>query len=170
MGEIFANFSIAATIDSDQGIYGFSNLDLNPSCGGSTFCRITPADTNSDWSTPWSSTGHTMEGWGIRSFKFTPGAASPAPLTLRVTSDVSNFDGVLVYKSTADGLWSTQDLDFTNNVATGLIQGSETSPMRSTRLYGTQARLPIAITLRVDPHTLREPSTSRQHASPHRRP
>lgn len=123
MGEIFANFSIAATIDSDQGIYGFSNLDLNPSCGGSTFCRITPADTNSDWSTPWSSTGHTMEGWGIRSFKFTPGSASPAPLTLRVTSDVSNFDGVLVYKSTADGLWSTQDLDFTNNVATGLIQG-----------------------------------------------
>ena len=42
---------------------------------------------------------------------------------MRVTSDVSNFDGVLVYKSTADGLWSTQDLDFTNNVATGLIQG-----------------------------------------------
>ncbi|DAC51648.1 MAG TPA: hypothetical protein D7H87_01475, partial [Candidatus Poseidoniales archaeon] len=123
MGEIFANFSIAATIDSDQGIYGFSNLDLNPSCGGSTFCRITPADTNSDWSTPWSSTGHTMEGWGIRSFKFTPGAASPAPLTLRVTSDVSNFDGVLVYKSTADGLWATQDLDFNSNVATGLIQG-----------------------------------------------
>ena len=64
-----------------------------------------------------------MEGWGIRSFKFTPGSASPAPLTLRVTSDVSNFDGVLVYKSTADGLWSTQDLDFNNNVATGLIQG-----------------------------------------------
>ena len=123
MGEIFANFSIAATIDSDQGIYGFSNLVLNPSCGGSTFCRITPADTNSDWSTPWSSTGHTMEGWGIRSFKFTPGTASPAPLTLRVTSDVSNFDGVLVYKSTADGLWSTQDLDFNSNVATGLIQG-----------------------------------------------
>ena len=123
MGEIFANFSIAATLDSDQGIYGFSNLVLNPSCGGSTFCRITPADTNSDWSTPWSSTGHTMEGWGIRSFKFTPGSASPAPLTLRVTSDVSNFDGVLVYKSTVDGLWSTQDLDFNNNVATGLIQG-----------------------------------------------
>tara|TARA_B100000459_G_scaffold46969_1_gene24541 strand:- start:554 stop:4732 length:4179 start_codon:yes stop_codon:yes gene_type:complete len=123
MGEIFANFSIAATIDSDQGIYGYSNLILNPSCGGSTFCRIQPADTNSNWATPWSSTGHTMEGWGIRSFKFTPGSASPAPLTLRVTSDVSNFDGVLVYKSTADGLWSVQDLDFSNNVATGLIQG-----------------------------------------------
>ena len=36
---------------------------------------------------------------------------------------MSNFDGVLVYKSTADGLWATQDLDFNNNVATGLIQG-----------------------------------------------
>ena len=123
MGEIFANFSIAATIDSNQGIYGYSNLVLNPSCGGSTFCRIQPADTNSNWATPWSSTGHTMEGWGIRSFQFTPGGSSPAPLTLRVTSDVSNFDGVLVYKSTADGLWSVQDLDFSNNVATGLIQG-----------------------------------------------
>ena len=31
MGEIFANFSIAAVLDSDQGIYGFSNLGFDPS-------------------------------------------------------------------------------------------------------------------------------------------
>ena len=146
MGEIFANFSIAATIDSDQGIYGYSNLVLNPSCGGSTFCRIQPADTNSNWATPWSSTGHTMEGWGIRSFQFTPGGSSPAPLTLRVTSDVSNFDGVLVYKSTADGLWSVQDLDFSNNVATGLIQGFGNLRMRFTLSFGTQAQSVTVIT------------------------
>ena len=36
MGEIFANFSIAAVLDSTQGIYGFSNLDLTPTCSSAT--------------------------------------------------------------------------------------------------------------------------------------
>lgn len=123
MGEIFANFSIAATLDSDQGIYGYPNLELNPQCSGGTFCRAQPTDINSDWSTPWSSTGNTLEGWGIRSFKFTPGSASPAPLTLRLTADRILFDGVIVTKAVSDGLWSVTDLDFTNNVATGLVPG-----------------------------------------------
>ena len=73
MNEAFANFSIAATLDSDQGIYGYPNLDLNPVCTGGAFCRAQPTEVNSDWSTPWSSTGNTLEGWGIRSFQFTPG-------------------------------------------------------------------------------------------------
>ena len=98
MNEAFANFSIAATLDSDQGIYGYPNLDLNPVCTGGAFCRAQPTEVNSDWSTPWSSTGNTLEGWGIRSFQFTPGAASPAPLTLRLTADKSQFDGVIVYQ------------------------------------------------------------------------
>ena len=123
MGEIFANFSIAAVLDSTQGIYGFSNLDLTPTCSSNSFCRVQPADTNSDWVGPWSSTGHTVEGWGIRAFKFTPGSASPAPLTMRLTADVSQFDGVVVSQSTADGLWSVTDLDFQNKVATALIPG-----------------------------------------------
>ena len=123
MGEIFANFSIAAVLDSTQGIYGFSNLDLTPTCSSNSFCRVQPADTNSDWAGPWSSTGHTVEGWGIRAFKFTPGSASPAPLTMRLTADVSQFDGVVVSQSTADGLWSVTDLNFQNNVATALVPG-----------------------------------------------
>jgi len=123
MGQIFANFSIAAVLDSDQGIYGFSNLDLTPTCSSGSFCRVQPADTNSNWAGPWSSTGHSVEGWGIRAFQFTPGASSPAPLTMRLTADVSQFDGVVVSKATADGLWSVTDLDFQNNVATALIPG-----------------------------------------------
>lgn len=123
MGQIFANFSIAAVLDSSQGIYGFSNLDLTSTCSSGSFCRVQPADTNSDWSGPWSSTGHAVEGWGIRAFKFTPGASSPAPLTMRLTADVSQFDGVVVSKATADGLWTATDLNFQNNVATALIPG-----------------------------------------------
>lgn len=123
MNEAFANFSIAVTLDSDQGIYGFPNLDLNPVCTGGAFCRAQATEANSDWSAPWSSTGNTLEGWGIRSFKFTPGSASPAPLTLRLTADKSQFEGVVVTKATTDGLWSVSKLNFVNNVATGLVPG-----------------------------------------------
>ena len=123
MSEIFANFSVAAFLDSEQGIYGFSNLDLTPTCSSSSFCRAQPTDVNSDWSAPYSSTGHTVEGWGLRAFKFTPGASSPAPLTIRLTADVSQFDGVIVSKSMVDGLLTVSDLDFQSNVATALIPG-----------------------------------------------
>ena len=123
MSEIFANFSVAAFLDSEQGIYGFSNLDLTPTCSSGSFCRAQPTETNSDWSTPYSSTGHTVEGWGLRAFKFTPGASSPAPLTIRLTADVSQFDGVIVTKSMIDGLLSVSDLDFQSNVATALVPG-----------------------------------------------
>ena len=50
-------------------------------------------------------------------------AASPAPLTLRLTADKSQFDGVIVTKAVSDGLWSVTDLNFVNNVATGLVPG-----------------------------------------------
>ena len=92
-------------------------------CSGGAFCRAQPTEVNSDWSTPWSSTGNLLEGWGIRSFQFTPGGASPAPLTLRLTADQSQFDGVIVTKAISDGLWSVTDLNFVNNVATGLVPG-----------------------------------------------
>ena len=78
--DIYTNFTIAATL-IDQGIYGMSNLFLTPACGSSEFCRIQPADSNSDWLGPWSSTGNSVEGWGVQVFKFTPGSAAPAPLT-----------------------------------------------------------------------------------------
>ena len=123
MDQVFANFSVAATLDSDQGIYGYSNLQLNPACSGGTFCRAQPAATNSDWSTPYTTTGHTMEGWGIRSFKLTPGSASPAPLTLRVTGDRADFDGVVVTQAASDGLLTVSDLTFSNSQATALVPG-----------------------------------------------
>ena len=44
-------------------------------------------------------------------------------MTIRLTADVSQFDGVVVSKSTIDGLWSVADLDFQNNVATSLVPG-----------------------------------------------
>ena len=40
-----------------------------------------------------------------------------------MTSDVSQFDGVVVSKSTVDGLWSVSDLNFQSNVATSLVPG-----------------------------------------------
>ena len=42
---------------------------------------------------------------------------------MRLTADVSQFDGVVVSQSTADGLWSVTDLNFQNNVATALVPG-----------------------------------------------
>ena len=42
---------------------------------------------------------------------------------MRLTADVSQFDGVVVSRATADGLWTATDLDFQNNVATALIPG-----------------------------------------------
>jgi len=122
MPDIFANFSIAATLDSDQGIYGYSNIDMTQTCGSSNVCKIQPADTYSQWSTPYSSTGNSIEGWGVRVFKFT--ASGPSnPLTMRFTSDQNGFDGRLVTRSAVDGLYSVSKLDFNNKVATGLVPG-----------------------------------------------
>ena len=121
--DIWTNFTIAATLDSDQGIYGMSNLFLTQSCGGSEFCRIQPADTNSDWLGPWSSTGNAIEGWGVRAFKFTPGAAAPAPLTMRFTGDVPGMDGVIMSRAAADGIYTRSDINFNGEVGTALVPG-----------------------------------------------
>ena len=121
--DIFANFTIASTLDSDQGIYGLSNLYLTPSCGSSEFCRIQPADTNSDWLGPWSSTGNTIEGWGVQAFKFTPGSAAPAPLTMRFTGDVPGMDGVIMSRASADGTYTRTDINFNGAVGTALVPG-----------------------------------------------
>ncbi len=121
--DIYTNFTIAATLDSDQGIYGMSNLFLSPSCGSSEFCRIQPADTNSNWVGPWSSTGNSVEGWGVRAFKFTPGSAAPAPLTMRFTGDVPGMDGVIMSRAAADGIYTRSDINFNGAVGTALVPG-----------------------------------------------
>ncbi|MFL2961436.1 MAG: PKD domain-containing protein [Candidatus Poseidoniaceae archaeon] len=121
--DIYTNFTIAATLDSDQGIYGMSNLYMTPACGSSDFCRIQPADSNSDWIGPWSSTGNTVEGWGVQVFKFTPGSASPAPLTMRFTGDVPGMDGVIMSRASADGIYTRSDINFNGAVGTALVPG-----------------------------------------------
>ena len=121
--DIYANFTIAATLDSNQGIYGLSNLVMTPACGSTDFCRIQPAETNSNWVGPWSSTGNGIEGWGVRVFKFTPGSASPAPLTMRFTGDVPGMDGVVISRASADGIYSRTDINFNGAVGTALVPG-----------------------------------------------
>ena len=121
--DIFTNFTIAATLDSGQGVYGLSNLALTDLCSGGAFCKVQPADTNSDWSAPWSSTGNAIEGWGVQVFKLSEGSAAPAPLTLRVTADVTNMAGVLVSRSATDGLFTVEKIVFNGLVGTGLVPG-----------------------------------------------
>ncbi len=121
--DIYTNFTIASTLDSDQGIYGMSNLYLTPACSSSEFCRIQPADSNNDWLGPWSSTGNNVEGWGVQVFKFTPGSAAPAPLTMRFTGDVAGIDGVIMSRAAADGIYTRTDISFNGAVGTALVPG-----------------------------------------------
>ena len=123
MNDVFANFLllqhlIPIKVFTDTQTPTFETLALVL-----FFCKAQPAATNSNWATPYSSTGHQTEAWGIRSFKFTPGGASPAPLTMRLTTDVAGFDGVLVTKSMTDGLYSVTDLTFQGTTATALVPG-----------------------------------------------
>ena len=119
--DIYTNFTIASTLDSDQGIYGLSNLYLTPACGSSDFCRIQPVETNSDWIAPWSSTGNSIEGWGVQVFKFTPGSAASAPLTMRFTGDSPGMDGVIMSRAVADGIYTRTDINFNGAVGTALV-------------------------------------------------
>jgi PKD repeat protein len=100
-----------------------SNLYMTPACGSSDFCRIQPADSNSDWIGPWSSTGNTVEGWGVQVFKFTPGSAAPAPLTMRFTGDVPGMDGVIMSRASADGIYTRSDINFNGAIGTALVPG-----------------------------------------------
>ena len=83
MSEIFANFSAAVTLDSQQGAFGFENIDLEEECSSGGFCRVSPADENSRWEDAWQSSGHTVEGWGLRTFKFTGGNGDPLSMLVQ---------------------------------------------------------------------------------------
>ena len=121
--EIFANFSIAATLDASSGIHGLSNVDMTDLCSSSAFCKIQPADSNSDWTQAWESKGNTIEGWGVRVFKLEPGSSPPAPLTIRLTADASGMEGRLVSRASADGQYTVEELQFNNMVSTAMIPG-----------------------------------------------
>ena len=123
MSEIFANFSAAVTLDSQQGAFGFENIDLEEDCSSGGFCRVSPADENDRWEDAWQSSGHTVEGWGLRTFKFTGGNGDP--LSILVQPDRFGFEGAILAKEAQSGTWTINDLriDPLDGKATGLIHG-----------------------------------------------
>ena len=123
MDEIFANFTAAAVLDSQQGRYGFSNIDMGGTCGGSSFCKLQLTDQNFNWGSLYTSQNHDMEGWGVRAWRFSSGTG--APLNVMVTPSEFGFDGILVVKDTAAQTWSTLDLRFDpgTGVGTGVVDG-----------------------------------------------
>ena len=132
--DAMANFSIAATLDSDQSPFGFDSIDMTPLCGGfSSVCRVQPSETHTTWSQPWTSPSVLIEGWGLAVFKMVADGNS-GKLNLRLTSELANFDGVLA-KIDNNGIITTAPLNFLPGPdddgdgvsdygqATGLVQG-----------------------------------------------
>ena len=101
MSEIFANFSAAVTLDSAQGAFGFSDLDLLEDCSDGGFCRSAISAENDQWSEAWQSPGHTIEGWGLRSFRFTQGDGFP--LSIMVQPDRFGFEVAVLSKQEGSG-------------------------------------------------------------------
>ena len=123
MSEIFANFSAAVTLDSPQGAFGFSNIDLKDDCSSDGICKALPAGTNQQWSQVWQKLDVSMEGWGMRSFRF--GQGNGDPLSIMVQPDNSGFKGSLLVKEIVSGSWAMTEMsvDPTNGVGSGLIHG-----------------------------------------------
>ena len=123
MSEIFANFSAAVTLDSPQGAFGFSEIELSEDCSSGGFCKVSPAAQNSLWNDGWQSSGHTLEGWGLRTFKFTGGNGDP--LSILVQPDSFGFEGAILAKESQSGTWTMQDLrvDSEDGKGTGLVHG-----------------------------------------------
>ena len=65
MNDIFANFSAAVSLDSPQGVLGFSNLDLTDACEVGTMCRVQLSCMNEQWSSDWQIDSQSIEGWGM---------------------------------------------------------------------------------------------------------
>jgi len=123
MSEIFANFSAAVTLDSAQGAFGFSNIDLVEDCSTGGFCRGTASVENDQWSEAWQSSGHSVEGWGFKSFRFTQGDGYP--LSIMVQPDRFGFEGAILSKESSSGTWTMERLriDSSDGRGTGLVHG-----------------------------------------------
>lgn len=123
MSEIFANFSAAVTLDSPQGAFGFSDLEMNDECSSDYVCKARSSGSNQQWSENWQSAGHTIEGWGLRSYRFTQGTGDP--LNLMVQPDRFGFEGAILIREAATGTWTMSELrvDSTTGIGTGLIHG-----------------------------------------------
>ena len=123
MSEIFANFSAAITLDSDQGAFGFSEIELLDDCSSGGFCRNIASAENNDWTEAWQSFGHSLEGWGLKSFRFSGGDGYP--LSILVQPDRFGFEGAVLSKEDSTGTWSMDRLriDSEDGRGTGLVNG-----------------------------------------------
>ena len=123
MSQIYANFSAAVTLDSAQGAFGFSNLDLSEACTAAFICKVQKSGYNDQWVNDWTSNSDSVEGWGMRSYKFSQG--SGAPLNLMVSPTQFGFEGIIMSKESATGTWSMDRLriDPSTGAGTGLVYG-----------------------------------------------
>jgi len=123
MSEIYANFSAAVTLDSAQGAFGFSNLDLSEACTAAFICKVQKSGYNDQWVDDWISNSDAVEGWGMRSYKFAQG--SGAPLNLMVSPTQFGFEGIVMSKEAATGTWTMNKLriDPASGAGTGLVYG-----------------------------------------------
>ncbi len=123
MSEIFANFSIAVALDSAQGAFGFSNLDLTSGCIAAYICKAQMSGYNDQWVNDWNSSSQSFEGWGMRAYKFTQG--SGAPLNLMVQPTQFGFEGVIMARDSVTGTWTMTNMrvDSGTGAATGLVHG-----------------------------------------------
>lgn len=122
MNDIFANFSAAVTLDSPQGVLGFSNLDLTDECQDGSICRVQLSDMNDQWSNNWQSDSESIEGWGLRSYEFSQGTGEP--LSIMISPTQFGFAGSLLVKESATGTWAMTKLriDASTGKGTGLVQ------------------------------------------------
>ena len=123
MSEIFANFSAAITLDSSQGAFGFSDIDFVEDCSSGGFCSGSHSAENGQWSEAWQSPGHSIEGWGLKSFRFSNGDGYP--LSILVQPDRFGFEGAILSKEGSTGTWSMGELmiDSSDGRGTGLVPG-----------------------------------------------
>ena len=123
MSEIFANFSAAVTLDSAQGAFGFSDVDLLEDCSSGGFCRGIASDENDQWNEAWQSSGHSLEGWGLKSFRFTQGDGYP--LSIMVQPDRFGFEGAILSKEESSETWTMEKMmvDSSDGRGTGLVHG-----------------------------------------------
>ncbi len=121
MNDIFANFSAAVTLDSPQGALGFSNIDLSNECELGSVCRAQYSGLNEQWGSDWQSDSQSIEGWGMRSYKFSQGTGEP--LNLMVLPTQFGFAGSMLVKEAATGTWAMSKLrvDANTGIGTGLI-------------------------------------------------
>ncbi|MAI57403.1 MAG: hypothetical protein CML56_00185 [Rhodobacteraceae bacterium] len=128
MSEIFANFSAAVTLDSPQGAFGFDEIELRDDCTDGGFCKVVASGENDQWSDAWQSSGHTIEGWGLKTFRFTEGNGDP--LSIMVQPDRFGFEGSIISKDSSSGTWTMEKLRIdSDGRGTGLVRdfGNTTS-------------------------------------------